>query len=409
MFHWILDKENNLYPLLPRLSEAQIHLPPDLYNLIMNSEGDLALRVGEIKPLPQIYGTQILQKASKIWTTWEKKGFHSMGVLLSGLRGSGKTLVVKILMHRALEEEIPVIVIEKAFRGASLIDFFSRFNGQPFLAVIDEFEKKYDDEEGDQDSFLCFLQGTSDYNALTLLTANEPDLISEYMISRPGRIRYHLKFKGLDPDSIRGYIQANLSEDNLHKGDEILAYLKSFGSVSFDMLEALVEEINLYPGVSDVREVAEDLNIEAGTTSYQVTLYDLEENPLPHVSSGVVSLDLSNVIYSSDTPDDYDPTTLIFYYQGLPTVNQADFDELKQIFPDILDAYRQGDGGVYEPRQTLRTIERRGYHLYPLEKDLFIRMDSTDGSSWYYLRSFGEKRAGIPPVWKVRLTPIHTN
>jgi hypothetical protein len=64
------------------------------------------------------------------------------------------------------------------------------------------------------------------------------------MRNRPGRIFYMLDFKGLDAEFIREYCEDNLK--NTSQIDKIVNISSLFSEFNFDMLKALVEEMNRY-------------------------------------------------------------------------------------------------------------------------------------------------------------------
>jgi hypothetical protein len=64
------------------------------------------------------------------------------------------------------------------------------------------------------------------------------------MRNLPGRIFYMLDFKGLDSEFIREYCQDNL--ENKGHIEKIVSIASLFSEFNFDMLKALVEEMNRY-------------------------------------------------------------------------------------------------------------------------------------------------------------------
>lgn len=77
------------------------------------------------------------------------------------------------------------------------------------------------------------------------------------MMNRPGRLYYLLEFHGLDQDFIKEYC-----EDNLQRKDYIQAVLATaalFRSFNFDMLKAMVEDMNRYD--ESPSEVLKFLNV----------------------------------------------------------------------------------------------------------------------------------------------------
>jgi hypothetical protein len=77
-----------------------------------------------------------------------------------------------------------------------------------------------------------------------MLTCNDKWRIDQHMRNRPGRIYYMMDFKGLDADFIRQYCNDNL-ENKVHI-ETIVNVGSLFAEFNFDMLKALVEEMNRY-------------------------------------------------------------------------------------------------------------------------------------------------------------------
>jgi hypothetical protein len=73
---------------------------------------------------------------------------------------------------------------------------------------------------------------------------NDKWRVDSHMRNRPGRIFYLLDFKGLDQVFIREYCEDNLN--NKQYIDQICSLTSLFGEFNFDMLKALVEEMNRY-------------------------------------------------------------------------------------------------------------------------------------------------------------------
>jgi hypothetical protein len=165
----------------------------------------------------------------------------STGVMLNGEKGSGKTLLAKTLSIEGGLMGIPTIIINAPWTG----DVFNKFLQdieQPTIILFDEFEKVYNNE--DQEAALTLLDGVFPSKKLFVITCNDKWRVNEHMRNRPGRIFYMLDFKGLSPDFIREYCEDNLqNKQYIEKIVEISALFEQF---NFDMLKALVEEMNRY-------------------------------------------------------------------------------------------------------------------------------------------------------------------
>ena len=165
----------------------------------------------------------------------------STGVMLTGEKGSGKSLLAKNLAMRAKDLDIPTIVINAPWHGDKFNSFLQTIS-QPCVILFDEFEKVYDRE--DQESILTLLDGVFPSKKLFVLTCNDKYRVDQHMRNRPGRIYYMIDFKGLDAEFIREYCADNLK--NLSHTESICKIASLFGEFNFDMLKAMVEEMNRY-------------------------------------------------------------------------------------------------------------------------------------------------------------------
>jgi len=138
---------------------------------------------------------------------------------------------------------------------------------------MDEFEKVYKTDGGEnyQEKILTLFDGVYSSQKLFLLTCNDKHRMDSHMMNRPGRLYYLLEFNGLDESFITEYC-----EDNLLRKDYIPAVSAAaalFQSFNFDMLKAMVEDMNRY-GESP-SEVLEYLNVRPdseGSETFNVKL-----------------------------------------------------------------------------------------------------------------------------------------
>jgi hypothetical protein len=161
--------------------------------------------------------------------------------MLCGEKGSGKTLLAKMLSIDAGHMGIPTVVINQPWCGESFNGFMQMIE-QPLVVVFDEFEKVYDRD--DQDKMLTLLDGVYPSEKLFIITSNDRYRINEHMRNRPGRIYYRLDYEGLNREFVMEYCQDNLvNQDHI---DGVCRFSMMFNSFNFDILKALVEEMNRY-------------------------------------------------------------------------------------------------------------------------------------------------------------------
>jgi hypothetical protein len=187
----------------------------------------------------KVYG-DTNKRADRILKTFADRSV-STGVMLTGEKGSGKTLLAKMLSVKGYEQRIPTIVINAAWCGDKFNSLIQSIE-QPVIVVFDEFEKVYDEHE--QEAMLTLLDGVYPSKKLFVLTCNDKWRVNSHMRNRPGRIFYSMEYKGLDAEFIREYCQDNLKD--VEHIDKIVGIAGTFDQFNFDMLKALVEEMNRF-------------------------------------------------------------------------------------------------------------------------------------------------------------------
>jgi hypothetical protein len=187
----------------------------------------------------KIYG-DCLRNTDRILSTFEARD-TSTGVLLTGEKGSGKTLLAKNICVEGARRGYPTIVINAPWHGDKFNSLIQSID-QPAIILFDEFEKVYDND--DQESMLTLLDGVFPSKKLFVLTCNDKWRVNDHMRNRPGRIFYLLEFKGLEEAFIAEYCGDNLNQKE-HTG-RIIQISNTFDQFNFDMLKALVEEMNRF-------------------------------------------------------------------------------------------------------------------------------------------------------------------
>ena len=231
---------NTFKPSAEAAVDLHYSLPPGNYIVKQDPFENLYLeQIDNFEFKGKRYGDNI-KNTERIFNTFMDRS-ASTGVMLAGEKGSGKSLLAKSLAIKAFENGIPTIVINHPWTGDKFNAFLQSIE-QPTIILFDEFEKVYDRE--DQESILTLLDGVFPSKKLFVLTCNDKYRIDAHMRNRPGRIYYMLDFKGLDPAFIAEYCEDNLNDKS--QIDKICKISSLFGEFNFDMLKAMVEEMNRY-------------------------------------------------------------------------------------------------------------------------------------------------------------------
>lgn len=233
-------------------------LPVGTYEVCFHPmQGFWLERKDNIELTEKVYGIHN-SKADKILKSF-KITDRNLGVILSGNKGIGKSLTAKLIVQKAIAAGIPVIVVNDCIKGvASYIADIK----QEVVVLFDEFDKtfkvnKRNDDGGDQDEFLTLFDGLDQGKKLFIVTCNSLSDLSDYLVNRPGRFHYHLRFNYPSVDEIKEYLHDKLHKKYWGEIEEVVKFA-NITDLNYDCLRAIAFELNL--GTS-FKEAIKDLNI----------------------------------------------------------------------------------------------------------------------------------------------------
>ena len=245
-------------------------LEPGNYLINEDNKGIYMSKYENFKIPSKLYGNT--QKMNdRILNTFNSRK-NSLGVLLAGKKGSGKSLLSKTVCANS---NLPVIIINKGLFGLEFNNFISHIK-QECVLFFDEFEKIYSDTSS-QEKLLTILDGVFQEKRLFIFTCNNQYKIDQNMINRPGRIYYTLNYNKLSEDILYDYINSNLKNSSFQKEFKIV--YEAIDDFNFDMLQAMVEECNRY-NESPI-ELMEIMNIKPSDSynkKYSMVVYDKNTN-----------------------------------------------------------------------------------------------------------------------------------
>ena len=224
--------------------------------------------VDSFKPVSRVYGDTLKNVDRVVKTFFDRP--NSTGIMLTGEKGSGKTLMAKTLSIELAKHDVPTIIINDAWTGDEFNKFLQDIE-QPCVILFDEFEKVYDRD--DQEKALTLLDGVFPSRKLFIITCNDKWRVNEHMRNRPGRIYYMLDYAGLSTEFIEEYCQENLKRTKYTQ--KVCQISSLFDKFNFDMLQALVEEMNRFDETP--QEAIKMLNTKPefnGKSRFDVSLVD---------------------------------------------------------------------------------------------------------------------------------------
>lgn len=175
------------------------------------------------------------------------------GVLLSGTKGTGKTMLSKRI---ALESNLPIIVVSTKHPMNCLNKFFKSFT-VPVVIIFDEIEKN--EPFWNTRDLLGFLDGVeSTAKKLVLMTCNDTCNIDKNLFDRCSRIRYYKEYKA-DYNSV--FIRSMAEDKGVKNIDEVVTFITEKMKIkSFDNISSFLDEIMLFEDIT-LEEIAEVMNI----------------------------------------------------------------------------------------------------------------------------------------------------
>ncbi len=254
---------NNTVNIINLNDETAIDiLPPRVYTVRFTEMGGFFLDIikSKLDTPKKVYGG-IPSRVEKCIKTYQARA-AALGILLTGDKGTGKSLLVAALANAAIEQlAMPVILIKEPFGGTQFTSFIESI-GECCL-IFDEFGKMYpkhaEDSQHSQQSLLSLMDGVDKAKRLIIMSENHIHDINEFILNRPSRVYYHFKYYKLEESSIIEYCNDQRVDMNITK--EIIDLSRRARIFSFDMLKSISEEHLRFVDVS-LEEIVEDLNID---------------------------------------------------------------------------------------------------------------------------------------------------
>ena len=234
-------------------------LPPIAYTVEFSEKSGFYLeRFSDINVKEKIYGIH-QEKVEKVFNTFTEFE-RSLGVILSGDKGIGKSLFGKMLSIKCVQEGYPLIIVNRYYPGiASFLDSIE----QEAMVLFDEFDKTFGEvRAGDgfaspQTELLSLFDGISQGKKLFVISCNSLRNISDFLVNRPGRFHYHFRFEYPGDTEITEYLTDKLEEQYRGEIDKVISFSKKV-PLNYDCLRAIAFELSKG---DPFEEAIKDLNI----------------------------------------------------------------------------------------------------------------------------------------------------
>lgn len=181
---------------------------------------------------------------------------NNLGILLSGVKGTGKSVDGKLIVNAFLKQQIPCIIIPQAYDNIQ--DYISKIPQEVSL-FFDEFEKMYPADYNNSADVLTVMEGVRDngIRRIFILTTNKT-FINDNLLERPGRLRYHQKYEDLSLEVIEEIIDDLLEHKDLRK--VTIDYISGLKTITVDIVRSIISEVNIHQ--EDPKEFGHLFNIK---------------------------------------------------------------------------------------------------------------------------------------------------
>lgn len=246
------------------------HLPAQAYQVCFDRDSGWFLQKYDMPEISEkVYGVH-LPKVQKVLSAFSRAE-RNFGVILSGAKGIGKSLFAKLLSAEAMKNSLPLIIVTSYIPG--IADFLTSIQ-QEVVVLFDEFDKTFcnghhNDAADPQSEMLTLFDGFSAGKKLFVITCNELRGLNDYLVNRPGRFHYHLRFEYPTDVEIREYFTDKLDPKYYGEIDKIVSFAQRV-PLNFDCMRAIAFELS--SGLP-FEEAVLDLNIiHQNGERYQLTI-----------------------------------------------------------------------------------------------------------------------------------------
>jgi hypothetical protein len=223
----------------------------------------------------KVYGHQagLIDRTATAW----KHTTGNLGVLLNGVKGTGKSVTAEMICNRmAKDYNMPVVLITEDINGLS--EFLSGIH-QDIVVFVDEFEKVFSRDVDDytvdsSKNILTIMDGAlkSEHRRMFVFTTNNK-YINENLLQRPGRLRYVVEFNDLKRDAIEEIVDDMLLWPDHREG--VIEFISGLTMITVDIVKAVVQEVNMFN--EDPNNFKEIFNVKEKGVAFNIYKGDVTD------------------------------------------------------------------------------------------------------------------------------------
>ena len=254
-----------IYRVYDDSMQTHNQLPAQVYLACFDPQsGPFLKKYSDLEVSEKIYGVH-LEKVDKVLNSF--KAFNrNLGVILSGDKGIGKSLFSKLLSIKAIENGYPLIIVNSYFPGIG--EYLAEIE-QEVVVLFDEFDKTFElseqtrrdsnsEKHSPQTEMLTLFDGVAQGKKLFVVTCNDVNALSKFIVNRPGRFHYHFRFEYPTATEVEEYLMDSLNTDKAKEEIKNVIAFAQKTKLNYDCLRSIAFELNL--GLT-FKEAIQDLNI----------------------------------------------------------------------------------------------------------------------------------------------------
>lgn len=235
-------------------------LPPAIYELRpVETPSGIDLRLQKRDPLFDVpQSTRFGRHEARLEIISNRYSINnpSMGVLMVGLKGSGKSLFAEDLGNILVTRDaVPVIMVTDAL-PASMIREVIKAVG-PCMVYFDEYGKTYNKIEA-REKLLPLFSDSDMRGVLFVITGNHFGEFNDAVMDRPGRFRYRMQFDGLSPEMVMEVARARGLSDKLAVA--LVRYCRTH-QIGYDTLVTVADIIKGCQTEDEIKSRLEIINV----------------------------------------------------------------------------------------------------------------------------------------------------